>query len=88
MSPTTIGVLGHTGRIGSQVVKHLIKYHQQGKIRLVILHRPSSNISNLPEDVETRVIKLDKDEPEKHFEAVKGLNVVMYVELSMVTAPS
>lgn len=77
MSRTSVGVLGHTGRIGSQVVKHLVEYHKQGKIRLVILHRPSSNISNLPEDVETRVLNLDKDEPDKHFEAIKGLQVVM-----------
>lgn len=73
----TVGVLGHTGRVGSQLVKNLIEYHQQGKVKLVVLHRPSSDISALPEGVETRVIELAKDEPEKHLEAVKGLNVVM-----------
>ena len=74
---TTVGVLGHTGRVGSHLVKHLIEYHRQGKVKLVILHRPSSNISNLPKGVETRMVDLTKDEPDKHLEAVKGLNVVM-----------
>ena len=79
MSPTTIGILGHTGRVGSQITKNLIKYHTQGLVKLVILHRPGSRISDLPSEIETRVIELEKDEPENHFDAIKDLNVVMYV---------
>lgn len=79
MSPTIVGILGHTGRVGSQITKNLINYQAQGLIKLVILHRPSSNISGLPSGVETRVVELEKEEPEKHFDAIKDLNVVMYV---------
>lgn len=79
-SLTTIGILGHTGRVGSQITKNLIAYQTQGLIRVIILHRPGSRISDLPPEVETRVIELEKDVPEDHFTAIKDLNVVMYVQ--------
>lgn len=77
MPVNTVGILGHTGRVGSQIVKHMIGYHREGKVNLVILHRPSSNISQVPAEIETRVIDLSKDEPDQHLEAIRGLDVVM-----------
>lgn len=77
MTPRTVGILGHTGRVGSQIVKNLIDYQTEGLIKLVVLHRPSSKVADLPQEVTRRVLDLEKDEPEKHFEAIKDLNVVM-----------
>jgi nucleoside-diphosphate-sugar epimerase len=78
-STTTVGIIGHTGRVGSQVLKNLITYHEQGQIEVIVLHRPSSDISKVPSGIETRVIDLTQDEPEKHLAAIQGINVIMSV---------
>ena len=50
--PTTIAIVGHNGNVGKQVVPHLVKAHQAGHIKLIVLHRPSSGLNNVPADVE------------------------------------
>jgi len=75
--PITVGLLGHTGRVGSEILKNLIKYNQAGLIKPIVLHRPSSDISKIPSGIETRVLDLANDEPAQHLAAVEGINVVM-----------
>lgn len=75
----TVGLLGHTGRIGAYALKHLLKAHQEGTIKLIVLHRPSSDVSanRVPQDVERRVLDLKKGSEGEIKEAVKGLQVLV-----------
>lgn len=73
----TVGLLGHTGRIGSHALKHLVLAHQSGNITLIVLHRPASNIASVPEGIETRVLDLKNGDEEQIKKSVKGLQVLM-----------
>jgi aspartate-semialdehyde dehydrogenase len=77
MSVTTVGIIGHTGRVGSQVLKNMASYHEQGLLRVIVLHRPSSDVSKVHSDLETRILDLAQDEPDKHLAAIQGINVIM-----------
>jgi hypothetical protein len=75
----TVGLLGHTGRIGAQAFKHLLEAHKAGTITLIVLHRPSSDVSTdrVPPDVEKRVLDLKRGSEAQIKEAVKGLQVLV-----------
>jgi uncharacterized protein YbjT (DUF2867 family) len=77
---TTIAIIGHNGNVGKKVLPHLLKAHQAGQIKLVVLHRPSSAIDNIPPTVEKRVMTGTDSESLK--DVVKGVNVLLYVMLS------
>jgi uncharacterized protein YbjT (DUF2867 family) len=77
---TTIAIIGHNGNVGRKVLPHLIKAHQAGQIKLVVLHRPSSAIDSIPSSVEKRL--MDVSDPKSLKELVKGINVLLYVVLS------
>ena len=83
--PTTIAIVGHNGNVGKQVVPHLVKAHQAGHIRLIVLHRPSSGLNNVPADVERRVMNGTDAEALK--DVVKGVNVLLYVVSPHSTLP-
>jgi uncharacterized protein YbjT (DUF2867 family) len=76
---TTIAIIGHNGNVGRKVLPHLLKAHQAGQIKLVVLHRPSSAIDSIPSSVEKRV--MTGTDPESLKEVVKGINVLLYVVL-------
>jgi uncharacterized protein YbjT (DUF2867 family) len=77
---TTIAIIGHNGNVGKKVLPHLLKAHQAGQIKLVVLHRPSSAIDSIPSSVEKRL--MDVSDPKSLKELVKGINVLLYVVLS------
>jgi hypothetical protein len=74
---TTIGLISHTGRISSHIYNPLVKAQEAGQVRLVVLHRSSSDISNIPKDMETRVLDLEKEDAGEMGRAIKGINVLM-----------
>lgn len=75
----TIAIVGHNGNVGRKVVPHLIQAHQAGQIKLIVLHRPSSAVDTIPEDVERRVIK---DTDAQFLKGIiKGINVLLSVQL-------
>lgn len=76
-STLTVGLLGINGNLGSVLFKHLLSAHQAKRLTLVVLHRPSSDLSSVPQGVETRALDLDKGDKEALQKAVKGLQVVM-----------
>jgi len=75
----SIGLLSHNGYVGKPIFKYLLPAAQEGKIHLVVLHRPSSDISSVPagEHVETREVDLETGDLAKNTAAVKGLNIVI-----------
>jgi len=76
----TIAIIGHNGNVGKKVLPHLIKAHEAGQVKLVVLHRTSSAIDNIPSTVEKRVMTGIDSISLK--EVVKGVNILLYVMLS------
>lgn len=77
---STVAIYGATGNLGKSALPHFIKFHNENKLKLVILHRPGSNIAslNLPSSIETRAIDLEKDEPASAYvDIVKDIDIVV-----------
>lgn len=72
----TVGLISHTGRIGSATLAPLLAAKEHGQIELIILHRASSNLTSIPDDVEKRVVDLG-GEVSAIKSAVAGINVMM-----------
>lgn len=71
-----VGILGHNGRVGSAILNELAP-HNGKHLTVIVLHRPSSDISNVPKGIETRSIDLDKPDGEDFNRAVAGLHILM-----------
>ncbi|WVW83155.1 hypothetical protein I302_105173 [Kwoniella bestiolae CBS 10118] len=76
-SPTVIGFLGFTGLVGSSILPHLLEFNEQGKIKLIILHREGSDLSKIPEGIDKRLIDLSENGKDLNKKAVEGLEVVL-----------
>ncbi|WVW83169.1 hypothetical protein I302_105187 [Kwoniella bestiolae CBS 10118] len=75
-----LGLIGHNGHIGSALLPFLLDANEKGKIHLVILHRPSSDLGVIPTKIERRIIRLDDhtDEGDQvNKNAVEGLEVLI-----------
>ena len=72
----TVGIVGVTGNVGAPTVRALIKAAEEGKIKLVIFHRASTNLAGLNKgsNVEFRILNFD-DVPATLEAAVKDVNV-------------
>ena len=75
-TPTTVGLLGHNGRVGTAILSALAPLHGTN-YTVVILHRPGSNLSSVPSGIETREIDLSKEDGKDFDAAVKGLHVLV-----------
>ncbi|OCF34911.1 hypothetical protein I317_05160 [Kwoniella heveanensis CBS 569] len=75
--PLSVGLLAHTGQVGVHFLHSLVKEHDKGNVKLVVLHRDGSDLSSVPKDVETRVVQLDEHGKAKNQKAVEGLDVVL-----------
>jgi hypothetical protein len=71
----TLAIIGHNGNVGKRVLPHLIKAHQDGRIKLIVLHRPASAIDSIPSDVERRVYTNTDVMSLK--DVVKGINIML-----------
>ncbi|ORY34816.1 hypothetical protein BCR39DRAFT_514939 [Naematelia encephala] len=74
MAPHTVALQGHTGRIGGAAYQALLPGHAAGKFKLVIVHRPGSDVSKLPKDVEAREIDFENADEATITKAVQGIN--------------
>jgi len=72
---TTLAIIGHNGNVGKRVLPHLIKAHQNGQIRLVVLHRPGSAIDSIPANVERR--EYPNTDVTSLKGVVKGINIML-----------
>lgn len=77
----TVGVIGHSGNLGKAALVPLLGLHNSQKIKLVILHRPSSDLSTLPVGIEKRVLDLESQDSTNIKYAVKGIHIIMCVSL-------
>ncbi|CAD6573784.1 MAG: hypothetical protein TREMPRED_000909 [Tremellales sp. Tagirdzhanova-0007] len=73
----TVGVIGHNGNLGRAALIPLLGLHDSQKIKLVIFHRPSSNLSSIPAEVEKRVLDLDSKDSTAIKSAIKGINIII-----------
>ena len=79
-SHTVIGILGHNGRVGSALLTKLAPYNGKS-LTVIILHRPSSDLSSVPKGIETRSFDLKSDDGTTFDKAVAGLHILVYVPL-------
>jgi hypothetical protein len=77
MSPITVGLIGHNGLVGAKILAHFAALQTEGKIKLVVLHRPGSSISAVPSDIEKRAIDLTAADGPAFDAAVQGLDVLV-----------
>lgn len=82
----SIGLLGATGYMGSALCSGLLEAFRKQQLGFVILHRPSSDTSKYPSDVEKRQLDLEGDDVPKTRQTLKGLQVVMYVAFLCLTS--
>ena len=73
----TVGLLSHNGHVGGSILPHLIKAQQSGLIRLIVLHRASSDLTTVPDNIEKREITLDEAHIASLKSAVAGIHIVM-----------
>jgi hypothetical protein len=73
----TVALLAPTGLLGSQLLPVLAAKHKQGVIRLIVLHRATSDVSKVPSDVEKRVFDFAAVTPELLQTALAGVDVLM-----------
>lgn len=71
----TVAQLAPNGGVGSAVLPHLVRAHQDGKIKLVLLHRPGRPPKDVPDGIELR--ELDISDYSKLDDAVKGVEVFL-----------
>ncbi|ORY24567.1 hypothetical protein BCR39DRAFT_546505 [Naematelia encephala] len=72
---TTVALLSHTGYVGSNLLRAFLPAHTDGKIKLVVIHRPSSNVATIPEGIERRILDLDRSSEAEIKAAVDGIEV-------------
>ncbi|WWD18235.1 hypothetical protein CI109_102685 [Kwoniella shandongensis] len=81
MSPIKVGLVGFNGSIGSAILAALVAVHKEKKIKLVLLHRESTELSKIAKyvdaDMEKRVLALSEEGREKDEVALKDLQVVI-----------
>lgn len=68
----TVALFGHSGTTGKLVVPALAA---ETSIKLKVLHRPSSDISNLPSNVEA--VQVDYTNVQAVTEALQGVDIVV-----------
>jgi nucleoside-diphosphate-sugar epimerase len=77
MPKHTVGIIGINGNLGSHLFRHIVAAHTAGKLDVVVLHRPSSDVSSVPSGIEKRALDLEKADKAEVQRAVKGLNIIM-----------
>lgn len=77
MSPINVGIIGHNGLVGSKLLQQFSDLQSAGKVKLVVLHRPTSSTSTIPADVEKRVLDLSAQDGPDFDAAVAGLDVIV-----------
>lgn len=76
----TVAVYSPTGLVGKTLVPLLTDLQKDGKINLVLIHRPSSDLSafSLSVGVDTRAIDFETETDDvKLLGAVKGIDLIM-----------
>jgi hypothetical protein len=76
----TVAVYSPTGLVGKTLVPLLTALQKDGKINLVLIHRPSSDLSafSLPSGADTRAIDFETETDDvKLLAAVKGIDLIM-----------
>lgn len=72
-----VGLVTHTGQISSHIYRNLLGPNNDRKIDLVVLHRPKSDTSSIPANVETRTLDLEQSSDDAVKTAVQDLNVIV-----------
>lgn len=74
--PRTVVLISATGLLGSQIFKLLSARHEKGEIKLIVAHRPSTQL-DVPAGVETRPLEFNTATEEDVHRAAAGADIVM-----------
>lgn len=72
-----VALYGVTGLLGSGFLKELAKAHEEGKITLIALHRAGSDTSQVPENVEKRILGYGHSTQAHVDKALEGVDIVV-----------
>lgn len=73
----TVAITPGTGLLGSELVSVLIPLHDAGKIKLIVVHRPSSKTGHVPAQIEKRVLDYDNITPDAVAKGFAGVDVLV-----------
>lgn len=76
MAPT-VALLGASGQLGSNILAGLVTQHDKGSLKLVVLHRASSDTSRIPASVEKRVLDSDNATAAEVAGALRGVDILV-----------
>lgn len=79
--PPTVGIVGASGALGSAVLKEFKPLAEQGAIKLVILHRPSSRVV-VPDCAEGRILDIGESTDGHVKKAMEDVDILMYAPYS------
>ncbi|KAL1406660.1 hypothetical protein Q8F55_008366 [Vanrija albida] len=77
MPARTVALLGATGTLGANLLTALAAAHAAGNLRLVVLHRASSDVSAVPAGVEKRVLDPGSASEGEIHSALSGVEVLV-----------
>ena len=73
----TVGLIGHNGSVGKSALAALAEAEKKGNLKLVVIHRPSSETSNIPAGIEKRALDNAKASDAEFDKALAGINVLV-----------
>lgn len=73
----TVALLGASGHLGAETLKSLVVAADEGKIILIVLHRRTSDTSNVPPGIEKRILDANNAEFPEVEAALKGIDVLV-----------
>lgn len=81
-----VALIGPTGSLGSELFRVLSSLHSKGALKLVVLHRATTKLPSLPQGVEARILDINTATEADVHAALRGVDVVMYVLPSPLSA--
>jgi len=73
----TVALLAPTGLLGANLLTSLVEKHNEGKIKLVVLHRATSDVSKVPEGIEKRVFDINTATAEDVQAVLKNIDILV-----------
>lgn len=73
----TVALISATGLLGSAIYEALKPLHTKGAIKLIVVHRPTTHVRDLPEGVEARPLEFNTATEADVHRALAGADIVL-----------
>jgi hypothetical protein len=81
----SVGIYGATGYMGAPYAHALIHAHRAGHLRLVLLHRPASNLAKYPQDTTIPKRCINLEDPNTDLSSIQQALEDLQVVISAVS---